>query len=79
MKRSEAKWSEVFSFVELFHHTLNFTETDEEELHEQFCDFKVLSEKELSSNAVDEVLMKSENDKMIKEYRLDVVWYHLQM
>ena len=77
-QRSEAKWSEVFYFVERFHHTLNFTETDVEELHEQFCDFKVFSEKELPSNALDEALIKSEDDKVIKEYRLDVIWYYLQ-
>ena len=66
-----AKWSHVEYFVEKYKGILQYDDYEMDKLFEEFIDFKLLSDSELSLGAL-------EVDDGSKEYRIDTLWYHIQ-
>ena len=79
--RENASWSDVEYFVNNFSSILQFDDHDTNLLYGQFVDFQTLSVEELPKEALTDAIIKEfENDdgEAEKEYRMDVLWYHLQ-
>ena len=79
--RENSSWSYVEHFVNSFSSILQFDNQERNFLYEQFVDFQTLSEVELPNGASADAIIKEfedEDGKTQNEYRMDVLWYHLQ-
>ena len=78
--RANSSWSDVDnSFSSILQCDINKQEMNL--LYKQFVDFPTLSEEEVSNEALADAIIKEfedEDSKTQNEYRMDVLWYHLQ-
>ena len=79
--RENSSWSDVEYFVNNFSSILQFDKQEMNLLYEQFVDFQTSSEGQLPNGALADAGIKEfedEDGKAKNEYRMDVLWYHLQ-
>ena len=77
-ERHTAKWSDVEHFCGKFNSTLKLEDQSYEHLHEEFLDYKSLRVEELPAVALQEAFLPEKSNKDHKEYRMDIIWYHLR-
>ena len=79
--QENSSWSDVEYFVNSFSSILQFDKKEMNFLYEKFVDFQTLSEEELPNGALADAIIKEfedEDGKTQNEYRMNVIWYHLQ-
>ena len=73
-KRKDAQWSDVIFFVKKYSDLLNFSETEYNQLYEEFFDYSSLFMEEVT---IEDAVI-NDNDNRESEYRMDTIWYNIQ-
>lgn len=77
-ERHTANWSNIEYFCGKFNAVLRFDEHSYECLHEEFLDYKSLRVEELPASALQEAFLSEKSNDDHREYRMDIIWYHLR-
>ena len=76
-ERQNEKWTNVEYFCEKFDNVLKFDENIFECLYQEFLEYRTLKHKELPDPVFEEALILEDSQGNEREYRMDVIWYHI--